>query len=374
MLALSGPLITFVYITISLIVMYSLKGRARETLVLLRNDNMSLMCLVFLLYAALTSYWSANKMRSLSTVLKILLVFTTGLYVLYLLKYSTYQSMKLKKNYLIWVLIILNIILMIECLSGHSLNIFLRNIFHFKINKLREPGEKATALFTVMLPVLYTYLYEKSRAYGLLIVVTILNYSTHNMFAALVSVLAALFAMGMGMIMKRIAIKIIMFSIILFLIYTPVIFTLVLQCEYVVNNIIPILPQNWFERVYMWNNALILMQERPFLGWGINASEALNKIVNQHQDIIQLHPHNSFIQIWLETGVVGVSVISIILYQMYLKFSMISNTKQISVMLGMVSAFFVFAMLSFGMWQTWWLSALWISVIMYNIIQKEKIS
>ncbi|AIL65376.1 Lipid A core - O-antigen ligase [Rickettsiales bacterium Ac37b] len=370
-LALSGGLIASIFIVMALIIIYNLKGSSKEVLKLLRADNIVLMFLIFLLYALITSYWSANKMRSLSTIIKIFLLFGTGMYVFRLLSSSALQPMKLRKNYLIWALIIVNTLLMAECLSGHSLNVFLRNIFSFKVDKLREPGEKATALFTILLPVLYTYLYEKSWSYLFLILITVLNYCTHNMLAALLSVCIALIAMGMGIVIKRVAVKIIMFSIILLFIYTPVIFIIILQCEYVKDYIIPNLPFNCLERVNMWNNALILIQDRPFLGWGINASDALNKLVNQSQNIIQLHPHNAFIQIWLETGLLGVSIISIILYQLYLKLSTITNAKQISIYMGSISAFFVFAMLSFGIWQTWWLSTLWIVVIINYIITKN---
>lgn len=368
LLALAGPLITSVFISVSLIIIYNLRKSSKEMFALFYYDKIMLMCLVFLLYALFTSYWSANTARSVSTIIKLLLLFGTGIYVQYLLNYNIIQPIKLKKNYLIWSLIVINLILMFECMSGHLLNVFLREMFHFKIDNLREPGEKATALFTVLLPVLYTYLYEKSWSYILLILITVINYCTHNMLAALVAFVISLLAMGIGLLMKRTAIKIIMFGMILFLIYTPIFFMLILQGEYVQQEIIPSLPSNWLERVSMWNNALILMQERPFIGWGINASDSLNKFANSNQNIIQLHPHNAFIQIWLETGVLGVSIVAIILYQLYLKLSTITNPKKISVLLGCISAFFVFSMLSFGIWQTWWLSTIWIAVIVNNIM------
>ncbi len=61
------------------------------------------------------------------------------------------------------------------------------------------------------------------------------------------------------------------------------------------------------ERVYMWEYGVVLVRQRPILGWGYGVSKTLNTIV-QNFDF-----HNSYLSTAIETGLPGVALIVLFL-------------------------------------------------------------
>jgi O-antigen ligase len=66
-------------------------------------------------------------------------------------------------------------------------------------------------------------------------------------------------------------------------------------------------------RLYIWSFVLDRMAERPFLGWGLEASRVMPDfgwIPWPGQDrMIPLHPHNEFLQVWMELGPLGLGLL-----------------------------------------------------------------
>ncbi len=58
------------------------------------------------------------------------------------------------------------------------------------------------------------------------------------------------------------------------------------------------LPPSWAQRVGYWSHAADWISDKPFRGWGLDASRMF-------APGIQLHPHDDALQIWLELGLVG---------------------------------------------------------------------
>lgn len=70
----------------------------------------------------------------------------------------------------------------------------------------------------------------------------------------------------------------------------------------------PLLAPSWGMRLNIWTYAAERIAERPWLGWGLDASrtfkeeQALGDIIHA---AIPLHPHSFSLQVWLETGLIG---------------------------------------------------------------------
>ena len=77
-------------------------------------------------------------------------------------------------------------------------------------------------------------------------------------------------------------------------------------------------------RVAIWRFTTERVVERPWLGWGMDASR-------MWPGVIPLHPHNAALQVWLELGVVGAACAAVAI------------------------AYLTIGALSFGVWQEWWL-------------------
>jgi O-antigen ligase len=122
-------------------------------------------------------------------------------------------------------------------------------------------------------------------------------------------------------------------------------------------------------RLAIWHFVAERIGERPLLGWGMDASRAIPGGGALVQDvmpalqlgpvaqILPLHPHNTALQWRLELGLPGTAIaltlIAFILYRA-------TRSATPATALGFAGAVLPVAMLSYGAWQAWWLSSLWL--------------
>ena len=121
-------------------------------------------------------------------------------------------------------------------------------------------------------------------------------------------------------------------------------------------------------RLLVWEYVGSEILKKPLLGNGIGTSRLIGQnivlnIPNTNQEIrggIPLHPHNSFLEIWLELGLLGIIVISFIWIKI-IKFGM--NIRKNSFVIGTgvctsIITIFVIYNLSFGVFQAWWMASI----------------
>jgi O-antigen ligase len=116
-------------------------------------------------------------------------------------------------------------------------------------------------------------------------------------------------------------------------------------------------------RVEIWHFAAEKILERPILGYGLNASRhipngaAVSKFQEPGKPLIPLHPHDAFLQIWLELGLVGVAIVTALLAMLLLRIGRLPAMTGRFALAGYAAAIVV-AGLAFGIWQSWWLATL----------------
>lgn len=136
----------------------------------------------------------------------------------------------------------------------------------------------------------------------------------------------------------------------------------------------------WIHRLHIWNYVSRKIHEKPLIGWGINSSRHKifqEKVTWLSQDAsdyyihitpsISLHPHNMALQIWLELGAVGACFMMMMIYFTCkaLCNSHLSPFRQATY--GTVFfAYLLFSHLSYGVWQSWYYTALCIVVALYH--------
>ncbi len=137
----------------------------------------------------------------------------------------------------------------------------------------------------------------------------------------------------------------------------------------------PWIKDSGIHRLLIWRFAADRITERPVLGWGMDASR---EVPGGHTDLsttvpgldfpyridaMPLHPHNAALQLLLELGlpglVLGVAVIGWGLAQIGFRAPLSPERRARA--LAWASAALVVGMLSFGIWQSWWLSTLWLT-------------
>jgi O-antigen ligase len=138
--------------------------------------------------------------------------------------------------------------------------------------------------------------------------------------------------------------------------------------------------QSIVHRTMIWEFTIERIKERPLFGWGLDASRrmpggdtkltvtGLNKAgapgagpVEMSGQVMPLHPHNAALQIWLELGGVGAAIVAglIALAAEALAKMQLSRAAAAAVA-GSFAAGLVVAFVSYGIWQGWWLSALFL--------------
>lgn len=130
-------------------------------------------------------------------------------------------------------------------------------------------------------------------------------------------------------------------------------------------------------RLFIWNFVSHKMMEKPILGYGFNSSRYLSEDKSVHYGeyefgLLPLHPHNNVLQVFLETGVIGfIFFISIIIRMVVNIFK--NSKKELIYQNAAISAcmisYLCIGMISFSVWQLWWVAT---GVFIFMLIQIER--
>ena len=124
------------------------------------------------------------------------------------------------------------------------------------------------------------------------------------------------------------------------------------------------LPRSTYHRLLIWNFTSQRIAERPILGWGFNTSREMpggHNNLDVSEVALPLHPHNAALQWRLELGIFGAlfgAAIVLVSTQMATRYA--AGRVARAGALASIGATFVIAMISFGAWQTWWVSGMFL--------------
>jgi O-antigen ligase len=130
--------------------------------------------------------------------------------------------------------------------------------------------------------------------------------------------------------------------------------------------------------------------ERPFTGWGLDASRTIPGGRDEAREIydcsqqglepkniksgsqMPLHPHNASLQVWLELGVVGVliiiGVLFLLLYRMHRDYADGLGRPMIA---SVFTIIFLVYNISFGLWQSWLIFGLILVFAIMSALRKD---
>jgi O-antigen ligase len=155
----------------------------------------------------------------------------------------------------------------------------------------------------------------------------------------------------------------------------------------------PSIPLSALHRLFIAEHAAERIAAKPVTGWGLDSSRVIGATIDQnlkydgtlyrtrlHDDdllikylppttvqalrgaVMPLHPHSVVLQTWLELGVVGAILLSSLLVIIIRAIERLDGRSELkAAALAQFTSGFVIANVSFGIWQTWWLSALFLS-------------
>lgn len=140
-------------------------------------------------------------------------------------------------------------------------------------------------------------------------------------------------------------------------------------------------------RAFIWAFSAEKAVEKPVMGWGIGTSRSIpggdtsavflrpDGTVEGEGESLPLHPHNAFLQVFLEMGLIGMvlvaATLSVAAYRL-------ARLLQPAGLLGPGIAFIVSALtissISFGAWQGWWVSAQLLVVALLSGLARTRVS
>lgn len=124
----------------------------------------------------------------------------------------------------------------------------------------------------------------------------------------------------------------------------------------------------FYHRLVIWDFVLEHIGQQPWLGWGMDASRSLGaKRTFMHVlevpwltepyivggELLPLHPHNAWLQVWLELGVVGAVLVSWLLWRV----ARSAAAHPDNTLLALLVAIMAIASFAYGTWQSWWVAA-----------------
>ena len=146
-----------------------------------------------------------------------------------------------------------------------------------------------------------------------------------------------------------------------FIIAAPQVVTFSLSDEKV-QKIAADLPGSARHRLVMWSFVVEKIDEKPFKGWGMNASRFIpqeDRRLLPNMEIMPLHPHNAFLQVRLELGIPGAALVAILIGLFLAGVGRVNDRLAGAVIAGAGVSHLTVAALSYGVWQNWWLAFAW---------------
>ncbi len=129
-------------------------------------------------------------------------------------------------------------------------------------------------------------------------------------------------------------------------------------------------------RLDIWQFTVKRIAERPILGWGFNASREIpggdthyflrdssDRIIGQGNRL-PLHPHNGALQVWLELGLPGALGFSALFGLAAFRAGRGTHRTHSAMALAVVSTIAPIWLLSFGIWQGWWIGVILLALLL----------
>ena len=172
--------------------------------------------------------------------------------------------------------------------------------------------------------------------------------------------------------------KLLIIATVLFTLVTPAIPNLLPDPEDPQSNLSRYYALSDIHRYMIWNTTYNHIKDKPIFGHGLDSTRALyshedritTKVIMKATgesagilaEPIPLHPHNAFLQVWLELGVVGAGLLAFFLVKILnLVQKVTRNHWEAAVCYGVFTTGLTISSLSYGIWQSWWLGSLFLA-------------
>ncbi len=138
-------------------------------------------------------------------------------------------------------------------------------------------------------------------------------------------------------------------------------------------------------RVHIWSFSAEKALEKPLTGWGMGSSRAIpggdevrtflrpDGQSDGEGESLPLHPHNGFLQVFLELGLVGAVLAAAVIFMILRKLALAAERSGLAApVAGFALSAMIVGSISFGAWQGWWVSLQLFAGALLFILVRER--
>ncbi|WP_293678692.1 O-antigen ligase [uncultured Phenylobacterium sp.] len=315
-----------------------------------REDGpLAIVLLALVAWAALSSFWSPSRPNELEDIVVLKLAFQLILY------WAAWQGARradpalrrLALRIFAWGLAAYGVLLLVEAATGAAVYQTLRSAVGDPIRPDLARKNVAHGAFVLALlwPVAAAAGWRAGAPWWLAAPMAVGSAVVAQVFLSDAPVLAVGVAVGVGLLVwtwPRTAPKALAAAAVVLMMLTPVALLAAM-------GRFPNLPLSWSERMAYWSYAVERIAEHPLRGWGLDASRTFGPAIG-------LHPHNGALQVWLELGVLGASLLALAWAIGLRRLAGDQRCLVSAAAAGSAAVYLFFGAVSFGVWQEWWLA------------------
>jgi len=127
-------------------------------------------------------------------------------------------------------------------------------------------------------------------------------------------------------------------------------------------------------RLLIWSFVGDRIAEKPLLGWGLDAARAIpggTEWIRPGQPWLPLHPHNAPLQVWLELGVPGIVLFSLLVARLWRGLGAAPWPPLFAAAgAGALAAAFTETLATYGVWEEWWVGTLWLALFLILVMAR----
>lgn len=137
---------------------------------------------------------------------------------------------------------------------------------------------------------------------------------------------------------------------------------------------IKLLPDSALHRLYIWQNTIHLIIENPIFGYGIAGSrnfQHYGMVMENGWNLLPMHPHNNFMQLLLELGVIGLALYLLVVINIIEYVAKTEDNIIKAKYMAIFAAYFAISLFAYNIWQEWWLLVPFITIFASKIGKKN---
>ena len=372
-----APLGVAPFLTVAAVVIVIL-GPRRYWALLLEKRWLVLAFAAVAVWAVATTLWSTLPMHSAFEGGRLFTIVASGLAVLAGLSALTEsEHLTLARVVAISVIFTVVVFLIDDVILDHPLLRYVIGAVPDQILPLERFDRGTTVLGLIFWPISLSL--WSSRRYGLLIGLVVATAaalifmpSTTNRLAAVIGLVVWLIALWL----PRITAGAMAVGVMLLVVLMPYAIPRLLPANEAVVTLhhqAPWIKFSALHRLLIWRFTSERIAERPWLGWGMDASRELpgghsklietlsEQVIPPFSDALPLHPHNAFLQWRVELGLPAALFCALIAALVIWRNGTTGPAPVKAASLACAAAGLTIALLGYGAWQAWWMSTLWLA-------------